>query len=191
MLIPQVVGFALRRAAVRGPTATDLVLTVTDAARTRSGGQVRGAHGPGSAKLPLADRATIGNMSPEMGATCATFPVDAETPRHSEFLRPAGRARRAGGGLLPRAGPFHDENSEEAVYLDGLELDLSDVEPSLAGPSGPRTVALSSAANDFVAELHEYVGDDNVLTGYDERPPQSRSWPATRPRTTAAGSRPS
>src|SRR3712207_1896891 len=117
--------------------------------------------GPGLANLPLADRATIGNMSPEMGATCAIFPVDAETLRYLEFSgRPKERLELVE-AYTKEQGLFHDENSEEATYSDTLELDLGEVEPSLAGPKRPQDrVALSDAAEDFRAELAEYTDDE-------------------------------
>ena len=94
-------------------------------------------HGPGLQNLPLADRATIGNMSPEMGATCAIFPVDKETLRYLEFSgRPPERLELVE-AYTREQGMFHDEDSPEANYSDTLELDLGDVEPSLAGPAAP------------------------------------------------------
>ena len=105
MLIPRVVGFELRGALPEGATATDLVLTVTQMLRERGVvGSFVELFGAGLAGLPLADRATIGNMSPEFGSTCAIFPIDAETLRYLELLRPPARADRAGRGLRARAG---------------------------------------------------------------------------------------
>jgi aconitate hydratase len=187
MLIPQVVGFRLSGELPEGSTATDLVLTVTEMLRERGVvGKFVEFHGPGLANLPLADRATIGNMSPEMGATCAIFPVDAETLRYLEFSgRPAERVELVE-AYCREQGLFHDEESEEATYSDGLELDLADVVPSLAGPKRPQDrVALSSAAEDFVAELQEYLGNDNVLTGYDEA--AAESFPASDTPTNNGG----
>jgi aconitate hydratase len=190
MLIPQVVGFRLSGELPEGSTATDLVLTVTQMLRERGVvGKFVEFHGPGLANLPLADRATIGNMSPEMGATCAIFPVDAETLRYLEFSgRPAERVELVE-AYCREQGLFHDGESEEATYSEALELDLADVEPSLAGPKRPQDrVALSSAAEDFLAELHEYVGDDSVLTGYDEA--SAESFPASDPPTDNGGGTP-
>jgi aconitate hydratase len=161
MLIPQVVGFRLVGGLPEGSTATDLVLTVTQMLRERGVvGKFVEFYGPGLPNLPLADRATIGNMSPEMGATCAIFPVDAETLRYLEFSgRPAERVELVE-AYCREQGLFHDEGSEEAVYSDNLELDLSTVEPSLAGPRRPQDrVALSNAASDFRSELGEMLGD--------------------------------
>src|SRR6185503_15324201 len=169
MLIPQVVGFKLTGELPEGSTATDLVLTVTQLLRERGVvGKFVEFFGEGLARLPLADRATIGNMSPEMGATCAIFPVDAETLRYLEFSgRPEERVALVE-AYCKEQGLFHEESSEEATYSDTLELDLGDVEPSLAGPKRPQDrVALSDAATDFRAELEEYTGP-NTPTGYDE-----------------------
>jgi len=161
ILIPQVVGFRLYGALPEGSTATDLVLTVTQMLRERGVvGKFVEFHGEGLRNLPLADRATIGNMSPEYGATCGIFPVDAETLRYLEF---SGRPREQVElveAYCRAQGLFHDEDSEEATYSDTLELDLSTVEPSLAGPRRPQDrVALRDAAADFRAELGELMGD--------------------------------
>jgi aconitate hydratase len=187
MLIPQVVGFKLTGELPEGSTATDLVLTVTQMLRERGVvGKFVEFHGEGLANLPLADRATIGNMSPEMGATCAIFPVDAETLRYLEFSgRPKERVELVE-AYCREQGLFHDESSEEAAYSDALELDLGDVEPSLAGPKRPQDrVALAHAAEDFRGELDEYTGDGKVLTGYDEA--VEESFPSSDPPTNNGG----
>jgi aconitate hydratase len=147
MLIPQVVGFQAARRAARGrdrdrPRADG----DRDAARSGRRREVRRVLRPGLAGLPLADRATIGNMSPEFGSTCAIFPIDAETLRYLRFTgRP--RSSRAGRGLRREQGLWHDESSPDADLLsDTLELDLGEVEPSLAGPKRPQDrVPLSQA----------------------------------------------
>ena len=161
MLIPQVVGFKLTGELPEGSTATDLVLTVTEMLRERGVvGKFVEFFGAGLRNLPLADRATIGNMSPEYGATCGVFPVDAETLRYLEFSgRPAEQVKLVE-AYCREQGMFHDEKSEQAVYSDALELDLGRVEPSLAGPRRPQDrVALSDAASDFRAELGELIGE--------------------------------
>src|SRR5215211_4974570 len=161
MLIPQVVGFRLTGELPEGSTATDLVLTVTQMLRDLGVvGKFVEFFGPGLARLPLADRATIGNMAPEYGATCGIFPVDAETLRYLEFSgRPAEQVKLVE-AYCREQGMFHDEKSEQAVYSDALELDLGRVEPSLAGPRRPQDrVALSDAASDFRAELGELIGE--------------------------------
>ncbi len=137
------------------------MLTVTQMLRERGVvGKFVEFFGEGLPNLPLADRATIGNMSPELGATCAIFPVDAETLRYLEFSgRPPERVELVE-AYCKEQGLFHDEGSEEAAYSDTLELDLGDVEPSLAGPeapAGPRGAL--GRGQDFRAELEEYAGD--------------------------------
>src|SRR3712207_4190940 len=151
MLIPQVIGFKLGGELPEGATATDLVLTVTEMLR-RYGvvGRFVEFFGPGVSALPLADRATIGNMSPEFGSTCAIFPIDAETLRYLEFSgRPPEVVERV--EAYARAqGMWHDENAEEPTFTDILELDLGEVVPSLAGPKRPQDrVSLADAENAF------------------------------------------
>src|SRR3954468_9495949 len=166
MLLPQVVGFRLNGALPEGATATDLVLTVTQMLRAKGVvGKFVEFFGPGLAKLPLADRATIGNMAPEYGATCGIFPVDAETLRYLEFSgRPPERVELVE-AYCRAQGLFHEPDSEDAVYSDTLELDLGEVVPSLAGPKRPQDrVALTDAASDFLVELAELTGDDSSLT---------------------------
>src|SRR3954453_24215030 len=139
MLIPQVVGFKLNGELREGATATDLVLTVTQMLRERGVvGTFVEFHGPGLAALPLADRATIGNMSPEFGSTCAIFPIDAETLRYLEFTGRPKQQVQLVEAYAKEQGMWHDENSEEPTYSDTLELDLGEVEPSLAGPKRPQ-----------------------------------------------------
>ncbi|HEV3376604.1 MAG TPA: aconitate hydratase [Thermoleophilaceae bacterium] len=186
MLIPQVVGFRLTGELPEGSTATDLVLTVTQMLRERGVvGKFVEFFGEGLAGLPLADRATIGNMAPEYGATCGIFPVDAETLRYLEFSgRPRERVELVE-AYCREQGLFHDEESEDAVYSDTLELDLGDVEPSLAGPKRPQDrVALSDAAEDFRAELAELAADGS-LEGYDEA--AAETFPASDPPTGNGG----
>jgi aconitate hydratase len=157
MLLPQVVGFKLTGALPEGSTATDLVLTVTEMLRAEGVvGKFVEFWGPGLPKLALADRATLGNMSPEMGATCAICPVDEETLRYLEFTgRPAERIELVE-AYMREQGMFHDENSEDRAYSSTLELDLGDVEPSLAGPKRPQDrVPLSRAAESFKEALEE------------------------------------
>jgi aconitate hydratase len=181
MLIPQVVGFRLTGELPEGSTATDLVLTVTQMLRERGVvGKFVEFYGEGLAGLPLADRATIGNMAPEYGATCGIFPVDAETLRYLEFSgRPRERVELVE-AYCREQGLFHDEDSEDAVYSDTLSLDLGEVVPSLAGPKRPQDrVALTDAAEDFRAELAEHT--DAVLKGYDEA--DAESFPASDPPT--------
>jgi aconitate hydratase len=186
MLIPQVVGFRLTGELPEGSTATDLVLTVTQMLRGRGVvGKFVEFFGEGLARLPLADRATIGNMAPEYGATCGIFPVDAETLRYLEFSgRPRERVELVE-AYCREQGLFHEPDSEEAIYSETLELDLGDVEPSLAGPKRPQDrVALGEAAADFRAELTELTGDGS-LAGYDEA--AAETFPASDPPTDNGG----
>jgi aconitate hydratase len=138
MLIPQVLGFKLHGELPEGATATDLVLTVTELLRKKGVvGKFVEFYGPGVSRLPLADRATIGNMSPEFGSTCAIFPVDRETLRYLAF---SGRPKELIGlveAYAKEQGLWHDEDAEEPTFSDTVELDLGDVEPSLAGPKRP------------------------------------------------------
>src|SRR3954466_2918753 len=139
MLIPQVLGFKLSGELPEGATATDLVLTVTEMLRKYGVvGKFVEFYGPGVPNLPLADRATIGNMSPEFGSTCAIFPIDAETLRYLEFSGRAKEQIELVEAYAREQGLWHDEDSEEPTYSETLELDLSDVVPSLAGPKRPQ-----------------------------------------------------
>jgi aconitate hydratase len=157
MLVPQVVGFKLTGTLREGATATDLVLTVTQMLRKKGVvGKFVEYYGDGLAGLPLADRATIANMAPEYGATCGLFPIDAETLRYLELSgRPAHQIRLV--EAYARAqGIFHAAGAAEAEYSDTLELDLSTVEPSLAGPRRPQDrVPLHDAKASFAAALKE------------------------------------
>ncbi len=155
MVLPEVVGFRLSGAMREGATATDLVLTVVQMLRKKGVvGRFVEFFGPGIASLPLADRATIGNMAPEYGATCGFFPIDAETIR---YLKLTGRdAERVAlvEAYAKAQGLWHDENSPDPVFTDTLDLDLGTVEPSLAGPRRPQDrVALSGVAKNFATEL--------------------------------------
>jgi len=151
MLIPQVVGFRLKNELREGSTATDLVLTVTEMLRKKGVvGKFVEFFGPGLHDLPLADRATISNMAPEYGATCGIFPVDDETLR---YLRLSGRSEELVTlveAYYKEQGLFHTVDTPQAEYTDVIELDLSTVEPSIAGPKRPQDrVALSNAAKSF------------------------------------------
>ncbi|HET6550953.1 MAG TPA: aconitate hydratase AcnA, partial [Solirubrobacter sp.] len=168
MLIPEVVGFRLTGELPEGATATDLVLTVTQMLRQRRVvSKFVEFYGPGLANLPLADRATIGNMSPEYGATCGIFPVDAETLRYLEFTgRPAEQVELVE-AYCRAQGMFHEPGAPEPAFSDTLELDLATVEPSLAGPRRPQDrVALSDAASDFREELRTFVSGE-AYQGWD------------------------
>ncbi len=155
MLIPQVVGFRLTGRLAEGATATDLVLTVTQMLRKKGVvGKFVEFFGPGVAALTLADRATIGNMAPEYGATVGIFPVDQETLRYLDFTgRPADRVRLVE-AYMKEQGLFHTPDTPESVYSDSLELNLATVEPSLAGPRRPQDrVALREVGKNFLDAL--------------------------------------
>ena len=139
MLLPNVVGVKLSGKLVEGTTATDLVLTVTQMLRKRGVvGKFVEFFGPGLAELPLADRATIANMAPEYGATCGIFPIDAETIRYLRFTGRSEAQLQLVEAYAKEQGFWVDETSVDAVYSDTVSLDLSTVEPSLAGPARPQ-----------------------------------------------------
>ncbi|MFC5178765.1 aconitate hydratase [Nocardioides taihuensis] len=179
MLIPRVVGFKLNGDLPEGATATDLVLTITEMLRKHGVvGKFVEFYGPGVSALPLANRATIGNMSPEFGSTIAVFPIDEQTV---EYLRLTGRPD--GQLALVEAyakeqGLWHDPAAEPR-YSERLELDLSTVVPSLAGPKRPQDrVSLSEAKDAFRGALADYVeGDEQEEQGYDEA--VAESFPAS------------
>src|SRR5881392_2435461 len=173
MLIPQVLGFELTGELQEGATATDLVLTVTEMLRRKGVvGKFVEFFGPGIPNLPLADRATIGNMSPEFGSTCAIFPIDAETLSYLELSgRPPEQVALVE-VYAKEQGLWHDEHSEQPTFSDTIELDLASVEPSLAGPKRPQDrVALSDARDAFRAALADVVGheaEEEIADAHDE-----------------------
>jgi aconitate hydratase len=178
MLIPRVLGFQLHGELPEGATATDLVLTVTQMLRKRGVvGMFVEFYGAGLAGLPIADRATIGNMSPEFGSTCAIFPVDAETISYLELTgRPPEQVALVE-AYAREQGMWHDERSEEPTFSDTIELDLATVEPSLAGPKRPQDrVSLSHARESFREALGGYVQD---YDGRDEA--AAESFPSSDP----------
>ncbi len=160
MLIPRVVGFKLSGELPEGATATDLVLTITEQLRKHGVvGKFVEFYGPGVAAVPLANRATIGNMSPEYGSTCAIFPIDDETLR---YLRLTGRTdeQLALVEAYARAQGLWHNPKHEPVFSEYLELDLSTVVPSIAGPKRPQDrVSLSAAKESFRAALASYTDD--------------------------------
>jgi aconitate hydratase len=178
MLIPRVVGFKLTGELPEGSTATDLVLTITQMLRKHGAvGKFVEFYGSGVPAVPLANRATIGNMSPEYGSTCAIFPIDEETLR---YLRLTGRGSDQIALVEAYAktnGLWHDPSVEPA-YSETLELDMSTVEPSLAGPKRPQDrVPLASAKPMFRTALNSYVDGDSVQDAHDEA--ESESFPAS------------
>ncbi len=178
MLVPRVVGFRLSGALPEGATATDLVLTVTQMLREHGVvGKFVEFYGPGVPNLPLADRATIGNMSPEFGSTCAMFPIDAETLRYLEFSgRPKERIEIVE-AYAREQGLWHDESSEEPTYSETLELDLGDVVPSLAGPKRPQDrVTLTESKASFRMALDGFIPECD-----QDDEPGDESFPASDP----------
>ena len=155
MLIPEVVGLRLVGALQEGTTATDLVLTVTELLRGHGVvGKFVEFCGPGLQELSLADRATIANMAPEYGATCGFFPIDAETLRYLAFTNREAEQVALVEAYAKAQGLWHEAGADEPVFTECLELDLSSVEPSLAGPKRPQDrVALSAAANQVQAAI--------------------------------------
>ena len=160
MLLPEVVGFKLHGQLREGATATDLVLTVTQMLRKKGVvGRFVEFYGPGVGALALADRATIGNMAPEYGATCGFFPVDAETIRYLTLTGRDPKRVRLVEAYAKAQGMWRDETTPDPVFTDTLELDLGSVEPSLAGPRRPQDrVPLSTAAKSFATELPKLAG---------------------------------
>ncbi|KRE96389.1 aconitate hydratase [Nocardioides sp. Soil774] len=176
MLIPRVVGFKLSGELPDGSTATDLVLTITEMLREHGVvGKFVEFYGEGVSALPLANRATIGNMSPEFGSTIAVFPIDDQTV---DYLRLTGRSEEQLAlveAYAKEQGLWHDPSAEPR-YSERLELDVSTVVPSLAGPKRPQDrVEVSAAKDSFRAALVDYVDEGDTdpddaaeATGYDE-----------------------
>jgi aconitate hydratase len=158
MLIPSVVGFKLSGELPDGATATDLVLTITEMLRDHGVvGKFVEFHGPGVPGVPLANRATIGNMSPEYGSTAAIFPIDEETLRYLRFTGRSDHQVALVEAYAKAQGLWHDPD-HEADYSESLELDLSTVVPSLAGPKRPQDrVSLSDAKRSFRVALDDYA----------------------------------
>jgi aconitate hydratase len=188
MLLPQVVGFRLAGELREGATATDLVLTVTEMLREKGVvSKFVEFFGPGLPTLGLADRATIGNMSPEFGSTSAIFPVDAETLRYLELTGRPTEAIELVDAYAREQGMFHDESSEEPTFSDTIELDLGEVEPSIAGPKRPQDrVPLAIARQLFVEALQE-TDPDAAEEMNDRDEAIDESFPASDPPADAHG----
>ena len=183
MLLPQVVGFKLSGELPEGATATDLVLTVTEMLRERGVvSKFVEFFGPGLPTLGLADRATLGNMSPEFGSTCAIFPVDAETLRYLELTGRPTETIELVDAYAREQGMFAAEGAEDPVFSDLLALDLGDVVPSLAGPKRPQDrVPLSEAKESFLQVMSEFDAEaaEQMTSGLDEA--IEESFPASDP----------
>ena len=169
MLIPEVIGFRLEGRLPEGATATDLVLTVTELLRRKGVvGKFVEFYGPGLGSLALADRATIGNMSPEYGATCAIFPVDDVTLQYLRFTGRSEERVRLVEAYMKEQGLFHTAASSEPVFTDTLSLDLSSVEPSIAGPRRPQDrIRLSDAKRSFRDALPSLLPAGTQAPGKD------------------------
>ena len=178
MLIPRVVGFKLNGELPEGATATDLVLTITEMLRKHGVvGKFVEFYGPGVSALPLANRATIGNMSPEFGSTIAVFPIDEETVKYLELTGRSEEQLALVEAYAKEQGLWHDPDAEPR-YSEKLELDLSTVVPSLAGPKRPQDrVSLSDAKEAFRGALTDYVDEAGEEKGYDET--VAESFPAS------------
>ena len=161
MLIPNVVGCKLTGTLKEGTTATDLVLTVTEKLREKGVvGKFVEFYGDGLDHLPLADRATLGNMSPEFGSTCAIFPIDGETLRYLELSGRAPEHIRLIEAYAKEQGMWRHSGQEDPLYSDTLELDMGTVEPSLAGPKRPQDrIPLSSADKIYRGHLAKTIAN--------------------------------
>jgi len=183
MLLPQVIGFKLGGTLPDGATATDLVLTVTEMLREHGVvSKFVEFFGPGLQNLPLADRATIGNMSPEFGSTCAIFPIDAETLRYLEFTgRPTEQIELVD-AYTREQGLFHEPDHPDATYTEVLELDLGEVVPSIAGPKRPQDrIALSDAKPAFLEAMREWNAEAGEQLGNGRDQAMKESFPASDP----------
>ncbi|OBK70356.1 aconitate hydratase [Mycobacterium sp. 1274761.0] len=187
MLIPRVVGFKLTGERKPGVTATDVVLTVTEMLRKHGVvGKFVEFYGEGVAEVPLANRATLGNMSPEFGSTAAIFPIDEVT---IEYLKMTGRSEEQLAlveAYAKEQGMWHDPK-REAKYSEYIELDLGDVVASIAGPKRPQDrIALSDAKSAFRKDIHNYVenGDSPAHSKLDEA--VEETFPASDPASNLA-----
>jgi aconitate hydratase A / 2-methylisocitrate dehydratase len=202
MLIPQVLGFKLHGSLRPGATATDLVLTVTERLRRRGVvGMFVEFFGEGLASLPLADRATIGNMSPEFGSTCAIFPIDEETLRYLEFSGRPKEQIELVEAYAREQWLWHGDGTPEPIFSDILELDLGEVVPSLAGPRRPQDrISLTDAKSAFGTALKDYVEDlpepsdahdEAVAESYPASDPPANGVPGHKPTPAGAVTAPS
>ena len=182
MLIPRVVGFKLSGELPEGATATDLVLTITEMLRKHGVvGKFVEFYGDGVGAVPLANRATIGNMSPEYGSTIAVFPIDEETTKYMKFTGRSDEQIALVEAYAKAQGMWHDADKEPR-FSEKLELDLGDVVPSIAGPKRPQDrVSLTDAKESFRGALADYVDNDDeqAIGEYDAA--VEESFPASDP----------
>ena len=178
MLIPRVVGFKLSGDLPEGATATDLVLTITEMLRQHGVvGKFVEFYGPGVSVLPLANRATIGNMSPEFGSTIAVFPIDEETTKYLKLTGRSAEQLALVEAYAKEQGLWHDPDAEPR-FSEKLELDLATVVPSLAGPKRPQDrVSLSDAKEAFRGALADYVDSGDATGGSDQHGVPSQEKP--------------
>ncbi|MBE9373603.1 aconitate hydratase AcnA [Saccharopolyspora sp. HNM0983] len=180
MLIPRVVGFKLTGEIPPGATATDVVLTITEMLRKHGAvGKFVEFYGSGVASVPLANRATIGNMSPEFGSTAAIFPIDDETMRYLKLTGRSEEQLALTESYAKEQGLWHDP-AHEPVYSEYLELDLSTVVPSIAGPKRPQDrIALSEAKPSFRGSLTDYVASPEASEDAAVDEASKESFPAS------------
>jgi aconitate hydratase len=178
MLIPKVVGFRLSGALPSGATATDLVLTITELLRKHGVvGKFVEFYGEGVAAVPVANRATIGNMSPEFGSTCAIFPIDVNTLDYLKLTGRPGQQIALVEAYAKQQGLWHDPQAQnhDVRYSEQLSLDLSTVVPSIAGPKRPQDrIALADAKTAFRDVLPNYVEEDSLDNSLDGLGPGGR-----------------
>ncbi len=187
MLIPQVIGFRLHGELPEGSTATDLVLTVTEMLRQHGVvGRFVEFYGPGVATVPVENRATIGNMSPEYGSTVSIFPIDGQTLHYLRFTGRSDEQVALVEAYAKEQGLWHEPHGPEPVFTETLELDLSTVVPSLAGPKRPQDrIPLDQAKQRFrqalLAELPEGIGERVVARRSKADEASEESFPASDP----------
>ncbi|MHA7651984.1 aconitate hydratase [Mycobacterium sp. ML4] len=189
MLIPRVVGFKLTGEIKAGVTATDVVLTVTEMLRKHGVvGKFVEFYGKGVAEVPLANRATLGNMSPEFGSTAAIFPIDEETIDYLKFTGRSQEQLALVEAYAKEQGMWHDPE-HEPKFSEYLELDLSEVVPSIAGPKRPQDrIALAEAKSTFRKTIPSYVGDDPGKQEYSKLDQElDETFPASDPGQVANG----
>src|SRR4051794_6538914 len=191
MLTPRVVGFKLTGSLPAGATATDLVLTVTQLLRKHGVvGKFVEFYGEGVSVLPLENRATIGNMSPEYGSTCAIFPIDDETIRYLRFTGRSDEQIALVEAYAKEQGLWHDLSAPEPVFSEYLELDLGTVEPCLAGPARPQdNIPLRSAKEMFCTTLQTSLPEPKARPGSADDA-SAQSFPASDPPAAMSGASP-